>query len=77
MDEHRILQNITSVDENGEAINDSHVIRDTCMGYGTAMVVVFNVFCFLRQRFPRPYSVRRWVKDLHTPLANDTYGFFS
>lgn len=71
----RLLQN--STDDSGEAIDDARVIRDTCMVYGSIMVVTFLLFCYVRQKYPRPYSIRKWVEDLHTPLADDSYGFFS
>jgi hypothetical protein len=57
---HRLLQ------EDAVAIppNDSAVLRNTFMIYGSILVVVFLLFCYARKRFPRPYALRAWVEDL-------------
>jgi hypothetical protein len=55
---HRLLED--------EAIppNDSEVLRNTFMVYGSILICIFLLFCFVRQKFPRPYKLRSWVEDL-------------
>jgi hypothetical protein len=55
---HRLLE------EDAIPPNDSEVLRNTFMIYGSIMIVIFFLFCYVRQRFPRPYSLRAWVEDL-------------
>ena len=63
--------------EDSEPYHDARVLKDTMAVYGTAFVVVFVAFCWIRQRFPRPYTIRRWVEKYHTPLADDSFGYLS
>jgi hypothetical protein len=44
--------------------NDSEVLRNTFMVYGSILICIFLLFCFVRQKFPRPYKIRSWVEDL-------------
>jgi hypothetical protein len=44
--------------------NDSEVLRNTFMVYGSALICIFLLFCFVRQKFPKPYKLRSWVEDL-------------
>lgn len=48
----------------GSNQSDSEVLKNTFMIYGTILVVSFLLFCFVRQRFPRPYSIRNWVQKV-------------
>jgi hypothetical protein len=56
---------------------DSVVLKNTCRLYGSLFVVFFVLFCYLRRKFPRAYTIRAWVEDNHTKLAEQQYGFFS
>jgi hypothetical protein len=44
--------------------NDSEVLKNTFMVYGSILICIFLFFCFVRQKFPRPYKLRSWVEDL-------------
>ncbi|GAX10876.1 hypothetical protein FisN_31Hh085 [Fistulifera solaris] len=59
--------------------NDSAILRDMVMIYGSIFVVAFIGFCWVRKAFPKPYTVRMWTKeeDLKNPLVQEQYGFFS
>jgi hypothetical protein len=59
---HRLLED----DADADAIppNDSEVLRNTFMVYGSTLICIFLLFCFVRQKFPRPYKLRSWVEDL-------------
>jgi len=57
--------------------NDAEVLRNTFTVYGSVLAVVFLLFCCVRLKFPRAYTIRNWVEDLQTPLASDQYKFFS
>jgi hypothetical protein len=57
--------------------SDSKVLRETFLLYGPLFVVIWLLFCFVRRRFPRAYSVRRWQQTLKCSLASDPHGFFS
>lgn len=57
--------------------NDSRVLRDTMMVYGSALIVVVLLFCWARLRFPKVYNIRNWVDPVKTSLAENQYGFFS
>jgi len=57
--------------------NDGQVLRATFVVYGSVLLVVFLLFCYVRRRFPRAYNLRNWVDDLKTPIAANQYGFFS
>jgi hypothetical protein len=57
--------------------NDAEVLRDTFVVYGSVLAVTFLLFCYVRVKFPRPYSIRRWVEKFKTSLADEHYGYFS
>ena len=57
--------------------DDSEVLRATFLLYGSVLLGVFVLFCFVRLKFPRPYNLRNWVEDLKTPIAANQFGFFS
>lgn len=65
--------------EEDEAVtfDDSQVLRDTMMVYGSTMVVIVLLFCWARRRFPKVYNLRNWVDSIKTSLADEQYGFFS
>ena len=65
--------------EEDEAVifDDSQVLRDTMMVYGSTMVVIVLLFCWARRRFPKVYNLRNWVDPIKTSLADEQYGFFS
>jgi hypothetical protein len=56
---HRLLE-----DKDAIPPNDSEVLRNTFMVYGSLLICIFLLFCFVRQKFPRPYKLRSWVEDL-------------
>ena len=41
--------------------NDGEVLRDTFIVYGSIFVVATLLFCWVRLKFPRPYTVRQWT----------------
>lgn len=41
--------------------NDSSVLRDTAILYGSIFVVVWAIFCWVRLQYSRPYTVRQWT----------------
>ena len=57
--------------------NDAEVLRATFVVYGSVLLGVFVLFCYVRRRFPRPYNLRNWVEELKTPIAENQHGFFS
>jgi hypothetical protein len=88
--EFRFLQssNSTASDE----FNDSQVLRHTFLVYGSALLFIVLLFCWLRLKFPRAYNLRSgWIEALKsssegttttsTPcpslLAQDQHKFFS
>lgn len=75
-DDHRWLQENTT---NSRPETDSEVLRTTFLIYGPILTVNILAFCFMRLRYPRAFTVRKWSKDpeLKSPLAQDQYGFFS
>lgn len=44
--------------------SDSTILRTTFKVYGSILLVSFILFCFLRQRCPRPYNIRNWVEKI-------------
>ena len=71
----RFLQD-ENEDENSQG-NDGQKLRDTFILYGSLLCGCFLLFCYVRRRFPRPYTIRNWVEDHRTYLAAEQYGFFS
>lgn len=63
--------------DNTQEYNDSEVLRATFVVYGSVLLGVFVLFCYVRRRFPRAYNLRNWVDDLKTPIAAKQFGFFS
>ncbi|GAX10877.1 hypothetical protein FisN_31Hh086 [Fistulifera solaris] len=59
--------------------DDKSILRDTAILYGSIFAVVWLLFCFVRLKYPRPYTVRRWTEkeELKTALAKNQYGFIS
>uniref|UniRef100_A0A7S2Y2R3 CSC1/OSCA1-like 7TM region domain-containing protein n=2 Tax=Entomoneis paludosa TaxID=265537 RepID=A0A7S2Y2R3_9STRA len=73
---HRILED-TNDDDGTTKIEDSELLRNTFMIYGSIFAIVLVLYCWLRRQFPKSYAVRSWAKDIKTDLANDQFGFFS
>ena len=85
----RILQNVNetnatstnsnTTDSSTSSINhdDSQVLRDTMMVYGSALVIGLFLFCWARRRFPKVYNTRNWVDSIKSHLAEDQHGYFS
>jgi hypothetical protein len=46
----------------------STVLRDTFVVYGTVLGVLLLVFCCVRVKFPRPYTIRKWVEEVKVSL---------
>ena len=58
--------------------DDTNSLRNTLRLYGSIFVVLFLLFCFLRQKYPNVYQVRGvYDKEYKTDLAKDKHGFFS
>jgi hypothetical protein len=65
--------------------SDGQILRATFLVYGSALAVVCLLFCHVRRRYPRPFTVRGWTNnninlnrpELACPLALDQYGFIS
>jgi len=57
--------------------NEGQVLRNTFKVYGTMLAVIFLSFCYVRRAFPKPYTIRRWVDECKTYLADNQYGFIS
>ena len=55
-----------TTEDNGSAtlINDGQVLRDMAVVYGSVFAAVWILFCYLRIRYPRPYTVRAWTPKL-------------
>ena len=44
--------------------NQSAILRTTFKVYGSILAISFILFCYVRRRFPRPYTIRKWVDEL-------------
>ena len=44
-------------------LNDSTVLRNTFYVYGWGLVMNVLFFCWLRLRFPRPFTIRKWTTN--------------
>ena len=65
-------------DDPVKKLSDSDILKDTFMIYGTILVVCFLLFCFVRQKFPRPYSIRNWVEKVKVSFfRNDKFVFIN
>jgi hypothetical protein len=42
------------------ATHDTEILLNTFVFYGSFLIIVFVVFCGVRQLFPRPFTVRKW-----------------
>jgi hypothetical protein len=51
--------NSTDADESNE-YHESGVLRDTFILYGSLLLVVWLLFCWVRLKFPRPFTIRQW-----------------
>jgi hypothetical protein len=58
--------NSTSTGE--DTASASTVLRDTFVVYGTVLGVLLLVFCCVRVKFPRPYTIRKWVEEVKVSL---------
>jgi hypothetical protein len=58
---HRFLQ---SDDPTGDIGSDSSVLRTTFTVYGSVLLLCFLLFCYVRQRYPRAYTIRDWAEDI-------------
>ena len=67
----------SSGDKNSVIYDDSQVLRDTMAVYGSSMLVIILVFCWVRRRFPKVYNLRNWVDPIKSELAEEQGGFFS
>ena len=67
------------LDEDLAKTTDSEVLIGTLTTYGIAFLIIFAIFCVARKLFPKPFTVRQWVKEeeKRTPLANQQYGYLS
>ena len=69
--------NKTALIINATKASDSEILRNTFSSYGSALLIVFLLFCFLRLRYPRVYNLRNWIPERRSDLAKRQYGFFS
>ena len=67
----------SSGNKNSVIYDDSQVLRDTMAVYGSSMLVIILVFCWVRRRFPKVYNLRNWVDPIKSELAKEQGGFFS
>ena len=65
--------NSSSSSDESDLLNDSGILKDSFVAYGSLLVVVWILFCWIRLSFPRPFTVRHWttkdnlkVRDLST-----------
>ena len=72
-----VRRQLTNTTNGADGSNDSEVVRDTLRLYGSAFLLLFLSFCFLRQWFPRIYNVRSWAPLVKTELANEQHGFIN
>lgn len=42
-------------------VQDGDVLRNTFMVYGPLLLITCLFFCWIRKRFPRPFTVRSWT----------------
>lgn len=42
--------------------DDKSILRDTAILYGSIFAVVWILFCWVRLKYPRPYTVRKWTE---------------
>lgn len=49
--------------------SDSNVLRTTFMVYGSILLVGFLLFCDVRRRFPRPYTLRQWIEEIKVRIS--------
>jgi hypothetical protein len=59
--DHRFLQND---DPNADTRSQSTILRTTFQVYGPILIVCFLLFCYVRQRFPKAYTIRDWADDV-------------
>jgi hypothetical protein len=66
-------------DDSSRVLNEGETLRNTVRFYGSILLVIWLLFCWLRLKYPRPFTIRRWTPrpELKTRLAVDQYGFFS
>jgi hypothetical protein len=50
-----------SADEDEAEPTDGEVLRLTFTIYGSIFLVVWLLFCWLRLKYPRPFTIRRWT----------------
>lgn len=62
-------------------IDQGVVLRRTFTFYGIWLIIFLLIFCWVRKRYPRPFTIRQWspapVPNLRSPLADDQFGFIS
>jgi hypothetical protein len=51
--------NSTNADESNE-YHESSVLLGTFILYGSWLLVVWLLFCWVRLKFPRPFTIRQW-----------------
>jgi hypothetical protein len=56
--------NSTNTTGDGGVASASTVLRDTFLVYGIIFGVMLLTFCCVRVKFPRPYTIRRWVDEI-------------
>jgi hypothetical protein len=69
--------NTSNTTDTTSGSNDSAILRNTFLVYGSTLLAVFFLFCWIRLKFPRPFNTRNWVPEIQTPIARDQFGFFS
>lgn len=77
VDSSKVTMTVRRLEETYDSESDSQVLRETFLLYGPLFAVIWLLFCWVRRRFPRAYSVRSWQQKLKCDLARDQHGFFS
>jgi hypothetical protein len=57
--------------------NDAAILRNTFAVYGSIWLFVILFFSYIRQKWKKPYSIRHWVPEYHTILADNPFGCLS
>lgn len=62
-------KNNSNNNNNNAVVNQTSVLLKTSIVYGALLVLGWILFCWVRQRFPRPYTIRQWStrQDLKVP----------
>lgn len=60
----RLLQDSNTTTATSTSGNDGAILRATFLVYGSFVLGMFIVFCYVRRKFPHAYQLRNWVADI-------------